>query len=174
MPYRQLMTMLLGLGALSACGRADDAQNDNGTDVSVSLDGGNGTIAADGETGRVSIDLGSIAGNFKLPKLKLGGSDVDIDGVKLYPGSKVTGLDIDDPSSKAEGDGRVSIRFDAPAAPATVQRYFLDAFKEKGVTAKADGTGLQGKGEDGKPFTMTLTKAGEGTRGVVLFGPKAG
>lgn len=166
--------MLVGLGMLGACSEGDDAkhraaQNDNGTDLSLSLDGGNGVIKADGESGKLSIDLPGLKGAITMPKIELSGDKVDIDGVKLYPGSRVTGMDVNDDGG--EGAGKVRIRFEADAPPTKVQRYFLDAFKDKGVTATAQGTGLSGVDEDGKSFSIDLAGAGTGTHGTIHMGP---
>lgn len=162
----KLISMLLGLGLLGACSEGDernrDAQNDNGADVSMSIDGGNKGGA------NVSIDLPNVKGKFSLPKIKLDTGDVDIDGVKLYPGSRVTSVDIAGEEGMSEGS--LGIRFDADASPASVRDYFLNALKEKGVTASAQGDRITGNTRDGKPFSISLTQQGDVTHGLLKLG----
>src|SRR5512139_2351359 len=120
MSHYRFISMLIGLGVLSACNDPDErrvsAQNDNGTDLSMSVDGGNG-----GANGKVSISL---------PSLKLNNPDVDIDGVKLYPGARVTGVDISGEDGQSEGG--MTIRFISDAAPNKIRDYYITAFMAKG------------------------------------------
>lgn len=163
--------MLIGLGMLSACSEGDergrDAQNDNGADISVSAGGGGNNSGAN-----VSIDLPAIKGKFSLPKIKIDTGDVDIDGVKLYPGARVTGVDIAGEEGMSEGS--VGVRFDTDAAPAKVRAYYLDAFKAKGIAASTQGNRITGRDHAGKPFSISLTEQGEGTRGVVKMSSTKG
>ncbi len=166
MSYSRLISMLIGLGMLSACGEPDErnlaAQNDNGSDLSMNIDsGGNGA-------GRISIDLPKIG----LPALKLGKADVNIDGVKLFPGARVTGVDVS--GEEGESEGGVGVRFDADATPDTVRDYYLAAFKNKGLRASADAMGISGRDHAGTPFRIDLEPQGEGTRGVVHVGRMGG
>lgn len=167
MSNNKLISMLVGLGMLGACGddRGRDAQNDNGADLAMTIDGGNEGGA------NVSLDLTGIKGKISLPKLRIGTGDVDIDGVKLYPGSRVTGIDISGEDGRSEGS--LGIRFDSDASPETVRDYFVKALKEKGVVASAQGYRIDGFDKDGKPFRITLGEQGKGTRGVLKLGSKA-
>lgn len=160
--------MLIGLGMLGACSEGDErgreAQNDNGAEVAMSVDGDkNG-----GNGANVSIDLPSIKGKFSLPKLKIDTGDLDIDGVKLFPGSRVTGVDIAGEEGMSEGS--VGVRFDSDAAPAKVRAYYLAALKAKGIEVSAQGDRIIGHDHEGKPFSISLTEQGEGTRGVIRMG----
>ena len=162
MSHYRFISMLIGLGMLSACNDTDDhklkAQNDNGADLSMHIDGGNGGARIDAKIG--------------LPGLKLGTPNVDIDGVKLYPGARVTGIDV----SGQEGDdeGGVIIRFDSADAPAKIRDYYLAAFKEKGLAASVDGTTITGRDHDGAPFRIALAAQSNGTRGEIHVGTKTG
>ena len=49
----------------------------------------------DGGSGQVKIDVPGFEANIKLPKVQLDAANFDIGGVKLYPGSKVTSMNID-------------------------------------------------------------------------------
>ncbi len=166
MSYSRLISMLIGLGMLSACGEPDErnvtAQNDNGSDLSMSIDSGGGNGAT-----HVSIDLPKIG----LPAFKLGKTDIDIDGVKLFPGARVTGVDVS--GEEGQSEGGVGVRFDADVKPDKVRDYYLAAFKQKGVRAAADGMGITGRDHDGTAFRIDLEPQGEGTRGVVHIGQKS-
>ncbi len=162
----RLISMLIGLGILSACSEGDDrgrdAQNDNGADLSMRIDGGNEGA------GKISVAIPGIGRKLKLPALSLGKTDVDIDGVKLYPGAKVTGVDV--AGQEGASEGGVVIKFDSPAAPQAIQSYYLDALRKKGLTASAEGTGVSGHDHDGKSFRIDLDAQGSGTRGVIHIG----
>lgn len=162
MPHYRFISMLIGLGVLSACNDPDErrvsAQNDNGSDVSMSIDGGNG-----GGPGKISLSL---------PSLKLDNPDVDIDGVKLFPGAKVTGVDISGQDGGSEGG--LIVRFNADAAPDKIRDYYLKAFKAKGMAAMATRGGIAGTDHDGKPFRIDLEANDGRTRGAIHMGNKAG
>ena len=51
--------------------------------------------------------------------------------------------------------------------------YFVNALKEKGVESVAEGNRITGRDKDGKPFSITLSAQGDGTRGVMKLGSKA-
>jgi len=163
MSHHRFISMLIGLGVLSACNDPDErrvsAQNDNGSDVSMSIDGGKG-----GGPGKISLSL---------PSLKLDNPDVDIDGVKLFPGAKVTGVDISGQEGGSEGG--LTVRFNAKEPPEKIRDYYLKAFKAKGMTAKATRGGIAGTDHDGQGFRIDLeANNGGGTLGAIHMGNKAG
>ena len=104
---------------LAACGSDEKAKD--ATEVSIN---------AGDEHGGVQIKAGKDGGN-----IKIGGegasididipdfvdldieSDFDIDGVKLYPGSKVTTVDVDANEKNGAGKATVKLGFTSPAAP---------------------------------------------------------
>jgi hypothetical protein len=167
--------MLVGLGMMSACSDSDErrtaAQNDNGVDVSLTLDDGEGNAGGAGNETRIAIDLPGLKGGLKIPGIKIGSGDFDIDGVPLYPGAQVTGFDVRGQDGGSEGS--VTLRFKADAVPAKVQSYFLDGFKAKDMAARADGKGVTGTTHDGKPFRIQLNDQDGGTRGIIVIGPEA-
>ena len=166
MSHYRFISMIIGLGVLSACNDPDErqvsAQNDNGGELSMSIDGGDDRGRKDSGA-RVSIGL---------PSLKLNNPDVDIDGVKLYPGARVTGVDISGEDGQSEGG--VTIRFISDAAPDKIRDYYLMAFMAKGMTATVTRGGVAGTDHDGKPFRISLTANGDGTRGTIHMGNKTG
>ena len=162
MSHYRFISMLIGLGVLSACNDPDDrklnAQNDNG-DLSMTIDGGNNSS---GTEAKISL---------RLPSFKLNNPNVDIDGVKLYPGARVTGIDLSGEDGQSEGG--MIFRFDSDATPDKIRDYYLAAFKKKGVTAVLVRGGIAGHDESGKAFRIVLEENGTATRGTIQIGSKA-
>lgn len=156
--------LLLATLALGGCGGHDGK---DGADIRVTGEDGNVVASADGQTGRVSLKLPGFSANVRLPRLNLDADDIDIDGVKLYPGSAVNGVDVK--AGKPGAEDRVEIRFTAPAAPAQVRDYFVSAFRDEGMTVAARGNGLAGTGRDGDPFSIDLTPEKGGTAGMIAM-----
>ena len=150
MKYAALM---LVLPLLAACNveHKDAAKGDD--NVQINGDG----------NGQVSFDLPFAKGEVKIPGMNMDGGDFDIDGVKLMPGSKVSGFTVN--AGKGESTARIS--FKAPAGVEETRAYFLDQFKGKGVTASASGDGITGTSKDGDPFAIHLAAADGGTQGSI-------
>jgi hypothetical protein len=160
-----LRPLLLGiaLAALPLAGCSDKP----GTSVTFNASDDNGTVAVsdNGQTGEVALNVPGFSRKVSLPRLHLDGDDVDLNGVHLYPGSKVTGMNID----ANHNDGTVHITFDSPADPAAVQSWFLGKLNHAGFTLHAEGNGLVGASESGKPFTLKLRPDGNGrAKGTII------
>ena len=94
----------------------------------------NVTINAD-EGGNIAFNLPFVKGQVKVPSGFMHNGNFDMDGVKLMPGSQVTGVSVD-----AHDDGStVNMAFTAPAPPDQVRSYFVDQFKKQGVEAALAG-----------------------------------
>ena len=153
--------------ALTACGAsADDGKT--GTDISIDATTDEGEVvkaSSDGKTGEVEINAPGFKASIAMPKVNLDSENFDMDGAKLYPGSKILSMKVDNvmraAGTKGDGGGTVRIRFDSPAAPDVVKAWFLNELVN---TAKysltATPEGLAGKNKDGDPFTLNL-RAGE-------------
>jgi len=123
----------------------------------------NVSIHAD-DSGHVSFNLPIAQGQVKLPQGMMNHGDVDIDGVKLMPGSKVTGFNLD----ASHGSGaNIDMSFTAPAAPDAVTAYYADQFKQKGVQAAVSGNEVIGKSKDGSPFAIRVSPAPGGSQGKI-------
>ncbi len=121
----------------------------------------NVTIQTDGN--EIAFNTPIAEGKLKVPGAMVGHSNFDIDGVKLMPGSTVTGFSV-----FARDDGStVNMAFNAPAAPDAVRAYFVDEFKQKGVAAQLSGDTVTGESKDGNPFTITVTPSGSGSQGKI-------
>jgi len=122
----------------------------------------NVTINAD-ESGHVSFNLPFMQGKVKVPTTMMRNGNFDIDGVKLMPGSSVTGFSLD---AQHEG-ATVNMTFNAPASPDEVRSYFVDQFKQKGVEAALAGDSVAGKSKDGSPFVINVSPAAGGSTGTI-------
>lgn len=142
--------------ALGAC-NVDVKRPDKGDEADKKV-----AIAADA-TGSVEFNMPFASGKIKLPAEMMNEANFDIDGVKLYPGAKVSTFNV----NAEKGNALVSIGFDAPAAPDALRTYFLEQFKAKGVSAQATPDGLSGVSKDGDKFVMTFVPQGATTKGTI-------
>src|SRR6185312_4509629 len=125
------------------------------------------TIHAD-EGGNIAFNLPIAQGQVKIPSGFMHEGDIDIDGVKLMPGSKVTGFNLDSHNDVSN----VDMSFTAPASPDQVRSYFVDQFKKQGVEASLSGDAVTGKSKDGSPFTISVNPAGSGSQGKIVLQDK--
>jgi len=170
MPAKPLILVTAALLTLTGCESRDG--NAQGTDITINAKDENGSdvaITADGDTGKVGIKLPGFDANIALPKTMLDSSNFEIDGVKLYPGSKVTAFNVNGDASNAANSAAVRIAFTAPDAPTVVRDWFVKAFAAKSIAVTTTPTGLSGKNADGAPFTMTLTPGATGTTGQIMI-----
>jgi len=91
------------------------------------------------------------------------GGDVDIDGVKLMPGSQVTNFTM----NSRDKVSVVEIAFTSPQAPDQVRAYFVDQFRKHGAEAAVSGDTVTGKSKDGNPFIIKVTSSGSGSQGKI-------
>jgi len=163
----RLLFLLPPLALLAACG-----DGDNGTTISFEgNDGGERVTAhADGETGRVAIDTPGFKADIKLPRIELDSENLDLNGVKLFPGSTVQGVDIAGGESGAEDDGVVRIRFSAPGDARAVRAWFDERMRAEGFTLRTGGGALSGTTDDGEPFRLDLAPKDGATQGTFTLG----
>jgi hypothetical protein len=134
--------------------------------IAVALLAGCNVHSKSGDDDKVNINAdasGQIA--FDVP---LHNGNFDIDGVKLMPGSQVTGFSLD-AHDKASV---VNMSFTAPASPDAVRAYFLDQFRKKGRDVAVAGDSVTGKSKDGSPFTIQVSPAGSGSNGMIRIEDK--
>lgn len=161
------LALLLPVAALSACESSGDGTGTN-INISGSDNGSDVAITADGETGKVAINVPGFEAKVALPKIALGSANFDLDGVKLYPGSKVTNVDIN--SGEIGASDRVKIAFSAPAVMPKVRDYFLKAFSASAAKVTPTASGLSGTDKDGAPFAIMLEDSGaQTTRGTIAI-----
>ena len=122
----------------------------------------NVSIHAD-ESGHIAFNLPIAEGQVKVPTSFMHNGNVDIDGVKLPPGSSMTGFNVD-----AHGQGAtVDITFTAPGSPDEVRSYFVDQFKKQDVDAALTGDAVSGKSKDGSAFVIHVAQAQTGSQGKI-------
>ena len=137
-----------------------NAKNPAGREENVS-------IHAD-DSGHIAFNLPIAEGQVKVPATMMHNGNFDIDGVKLMPGSSVTGFNLD-----AGHDGAtVDMNFTAPASPDQVRSYFMNQFREQGVQVALTGETVTGKSKDGTPFIIHVTPAPNGSNGVIAIQSK--
>lgn len=122
----------------------------------------NVTINAD-QSGKVAFNLPFVKGEVKMPSGFMHNGSFDIDGVKLMPGSQVTGFSV---FARDEG-ANVQMTFNAPAPPDQVRSYFVDQFRSKGIKAALAGDAVDGKTKDGSAFTIAVSPSGNGSQGTI-------
>jgi len=170
MPRIILATALLAL-PLAACGGHNDK---DGTTIQFNEDGVDGNVSGSMDaSGKIAIDAPGFSGSLKLPKLHLDADDFDMNGVHLYPGSSVTGMNINahDGGKGGDSDGAVTLTFASPARPDAVQGWFLDRLNKADFSVKTDGTGLSGFTNDKKPFRLDLSPDGaDKAKGIITIG----
>ena len=161
--------LLLTLLPLAACGGSG-----TGTSFSINAtsdEDGNSTITTD-SNGQMAIKAPGFEGAIKLPKFHVNAENFDFNGVKLYPDSQVSALNVDaDDSKTGEDKGKVRVAFESPAALATVQDWFRDKMTARGFKIESDGDGLKGTTDEGDPFKLILSADGDRkTKGKLEIG----
>ena len=157
---------------LAACG-SEEKKSESGTEVSIN---------AGDEHGGVQIKTGKDGGNIKIGgdgaaididvpdfvDLDIEG-DFDIDGVKLYPGSKVGSVNVNAGETGGKDKARVEMGFTSPAAPAKAADWMAAEFAKKGVKVTRTGDTLAGTDKDGDAFTIDFAPDGATAKGKVLI-----
>jgi hypothetical protein len=155
MKHSVLLMLVLPLAACNVHSKNPASGDDN---VSIHAD----------ESGHIAFDLPIAQGQVKVPVSMMHKGSFDIDGVKLMPGSQVTGFNVEAHNQAAT----VDMSFNAPAAPDAVRSYFLDQFKQKGVEAALAGNSVTGKSKDGSDFTIEVGPAPSGSQGKIVIQDK--
>lgn len=137
---------------LAACG------SDGNTNISVHDADGDVNISTD-DNGHASIKLPGFDASIKLPRMDVSGENFEVNGVKLYPGSTIKDVNVD-ASSGGGKDGRVALKFEAPASLDKVQAWFRDAMAKHNFKVSPQGSGFAGTTDDGQPITLELEAVG--------------
>ena len=127
----------------------------------------NVSIHAD-QSGNIAFNLPIAEGKLKVPATFMHEGDVDIDGVKLMPGSVLTGFNLD----SHNGVSNVDMSFTAPASPDEVRSYYVDQFRKQGIEAALAGDAVTGKSKDGSPFAIQVSPSSNGSQGKIVIQDK--
>ncbi|MEM8919361.1 MAG: hypothetical protein AAGE37_10930 [Pseudomonadota bacterium] len=152
---------------LTACSASVSADDDavESSDESSAI-----TIGGDGDDSKFSIRADGFSMDVDMPSLSIDSKDFDLNNVNLYPGSKVTGIKIED--KDGEG-GQVILDFTAPAGTDELLPWFEEKMTEEKFTVEKDGTTLSGTTDDGDPFELSLSeKSADETSGQLKFSEK--
>jgi hypothetical protein len=122
----------------------------------------NVSIQAD-ESGQIEFNLPVAEGKLKIPATMMHNGDFDIDGVKLMPGSSVTGFSV----FAGDKGANVTMAFKASASADEVRSYYVDQFRKQGVDAALAGDAVTGKTSDGSPFAIHVAEAPNGSTGKI-------
>jgi len=126
------------------------------------------SASADSATGNVKIALPGAKLDIDVPGEVLAGGTVDLDGLKLYPGSKVDTMNVVAHERDGEDAAKVDIGFTTPADPATVRAWMLSQSAHLRHPLRAAGDGLAGATREGKAITVALSPADGGrTKGAI-------
>jgi len=152
---------------LSACSRDDTVEidlSDDDTSESEKI-----SIGGEGD-GKFSIKADGFSMDVDLPSITLDADDLDLNNVKLYPGTKVTNFKIEDVEG---GGGKVVLDFVAPVDEQSLSSWFEEQMTAENYEFEKDGTSLSGTSEEGDPFFLTLSeKSAVETFGTLEFAEK--
>jgi hypothetical protein len=162
------------LALLAACSlKVGKNQSDaNMASVKVAEDGNVAITANDGSTG-VSVSVPGFDARVKVPGMHIGGEHMDIDGMKLYPGTKLDGINVTD--QKGPGNGQVDMRFTSPGTPDKIAAYYAAAarnedFSNINVSSQGGRATLTARKKDGDDLTISMEPAtGGSTTGRILI-----
>lgn len=175
MAARAAMAAAIALLALGGCkARVDDRNGNAAFSASIGDTGADST-----GNGAVTVNAPGVNLQVKLPNIDLGTGHLDIDGMKLYPASSVTGVNVigdADEKDGGSGGGQVKIAFASADAPAKLVDYYVTQSRDHGFTTDAPLAGggetrLHGtKAEDGKTksFDLTVRPQGAGSTGAIM------
>jgi hypothetical protein len=158
--------------ALSACSKAEDDSAD-GSGLSIEFSDDSKTdaekikIGGSREDSKFSIKADGFSMEVDLPSITLDSEDFDMNNVDLYPGSQITGFDIEDADGKG---GKVQISFKAPTGADKLADWYAAQLTGKDFEVARDGTNLSGKTDEGDPFSLGLTEIStKQSKGVLEF-----
>lgn len=176
---RRLALLALPLIALAGCGghateeTTHTVTRDGVTTTTITTRAaGHGDTATASTGSGLSIDSDRFKANLDIPGLTFGGDDMDLEGMKLYPGSTVRGMHVHAVDRPGTEKGEVIIDFTSPAAPAVVAQHMADAARRADFTLSANTAALVSgtKGGDGSHrFSVTFAPSGDGTVGQMTM-----
>ncbi len=182
---RRLVLFMLPALALTGCGGHAEQE----TQTTVTKNGVTTTTITKREVGKdetrarakaddatvsgLNIDSDKFKANFQIPGLSFGGDDMDLSGMKLYPGSTVKGVRVHAVDRGGHSRGEVTMDYSSPAAPLTVAQHMADQARHAGFALTANSAALVAgtkPSDDGTDsFTMTFGPNGSATVGQLTM-----
>ena len=101
------------------------------------------------------------------PDINLKGDDFNIDGVKLYPGSTITKMNVETTSDTSKGEGKgkkstVKVGFNSAANAKVVADWFDTEMKKAKFTTARSGYDISGQTPSGQQFILKIGDVGGG------------
>lgn len=166
---RVVSLMLAGAMLLGAChARADlaDARG-NGQSVRIAVDDAGG-----GDN--MSVAIPGFDAKLALPSFDLG-RHVDLDGIRLAPDTKVSGIDVAAHDAGGKDDeGRVVLGFASPRAPAALIDYYRREADRAGYGSIAAGADTLKATKGAKRFALAVSPERAGSRGTITVTGRGG
>lgn len=166
-----LITAALGAAlATTACEVEKAPAADAPRSVSIVINSGDKT--GGGKTsGQVEVSLpDGIAAKLGLPVGPQNGEKLNVAGVGLYPGARLSAVKVDARTRADAQTARVEFGFSAPGDAAAVADWYQQQFEAKGNKVTRQGETLSGIAADGDRFTLAMAPAGTGaSRGLVTI-----
>lgn len=170
---RSVAVLAIPLILLAGCEFRIGKEKDDKDAASVQV-GADGNVAISAEEGGegLSIKVPGFEGKMNIPGIELGGDNMDIDGIKLYPGTTLHGINVTD--RQGPDNGLVDMRFTSPAAPDKLAAYYAAAARENDFTAikvanAGGGATLTAINPDGDPMTISMSPDKAGSEGRILI-----
>ena len=154
--------LILGAALFVAgCGDSDNA--------TITIDTGQTEGGDHSEKGKFSIKSEGFNLDLDIPSIALSGSDVNIDGLGLYPGAKIDGLAIDAETGQ-DKENLVKISFEAPDDAKQVVNWYATKMRQKDYRFKRLDDGLSGTNADGEHVEIKAMDTAEGgSRGKITI-----
>jgi hypothetical protein len=149
------LALVLAVTALGGCSihRPDNDNGQSGDAVQITGD----------DSGKVAFNLPFAKGEVNVPQSMMRDGQVDIDGVKMIPGGKISGFNV----NAGDKGSTVVMNFTSPVSPQDTRAYFLDQFKQKGVDAALAGDSITGTSRDGDKFDIEVGPGPTGSNGTI-------
>ncbi len=167
-----ILSVLATLPLLAACHAKVDSKSKDGTTfektVDIDSDGGHAMVSVGGEHG-LKIDTDGFKAALDIPGMEFGGKDFDIDGMKLYPGSKVKGMKVKAHDTEGDKSGTVTVTFVSPASPDAVLVHAEAQAKDEDYTVTRSGLTLTGKKDGDKSFVYSVVADGARSVGTLTM-----
>ena len=146
---RWIAIPLIALVALGACrDKPEEAKNSASASASAS------SASASGNQPGMKIEVIN-------PDVNLKADDFNIDGVKLYPGSTITKMNVETTSDTAKGQkSAVKVGFESPANAKILADWFDAEMKKAKFTTARSGYDISGQTPSGQQFILKIGDVG--------------
>ena len=162
-------SLLIVLPLLAACQAKADREKSEvtiGKTVTVTDDGEKSVVTTSSGDHGFGIDTDKFKLALDIPGMSLHGGSLDIDGMKLFPGSEVRGMKVASHEKDGDKDSKVTVTFTSPATPAAVLDHAVKQAEDDGWTVARSGNTLSGTKEE-RSFAYALSPNGTKTDGTL-------